>query len=123
MAKKKHWENGAFYENAGFEGLDLNVLELHTGLFAISEETEFAHAAESASGEVNADVATEFRHENTFGLNIRELTFFGFVIGVGNIVSHEGGFTCKSTFAGHFEAPKINNFTKGRPNVSDRKRL
>jgi hypothetical protein len=102
-----------FNENAGFEELDLNVLELHTGFFAISEETEFAHAAESASGEVNADVATEFRHEDTFGLNVRELTFFGFVMSVGNVVTHERGFTCECTFAGHFEAPGSITSRKG----------
>lgn len=106
QAKKKAPKYGALLSECRDEELDLNILELHTGLFTISKKTKFAHAAKGTRGEMNANVATEFRHEDTFGLNVRELTFFGFVMGVGNIVTHERGFTCECTFAGHFEAPK-----------------
>ena len=89
--------------------LHFDIFELDVVLGHVSHQTEFAHAAESTCGKMNMDKTAKLAHEDTLVLNVGQLTFFGLVVGVGNVVTHERGFTGKCTFAGHLYAP-FNSF-------------
>ena len=83
--------------------LHFDVFELDIVLCHISHQTEFAHAAQRTGRKVDMDETTELAHIDALVLDVGKLTLFGFVVSMGNVVTHERGFTGKCTFAGHFK--------------------